>query len=496
MLSHKPDSRRMTLFIGLFCATLLTTTNLSGLAAADTPEVRCSTDVRMMSQRDVLHLEDAADMTDVRFGIPVSSRDAARLDRLVNIRDSIEFDTLRASYVDLLGDQLVSVTWSYVTGVEVRVFPGTDTSGVETLADKNNMVGSVSVVPIPDAIFSETERSNLLVAMQNPTVLNLFDQAQVVSIDADEACGTITLLVKSKGDVAYAREILAPILDVERVEIRLATEFEVDHDTAGRDDPQTTQAGGLEYRVGTKACTSAAPWYRTFSSPYGYYQVKYAVTAAHCIAQSAWSATPSEWGGLWWWTATAETDLKQPLATIADLQVRLRYGAELDVALWPLKAGYSAGLPRSAINTDTYSYVWHNLGWWQWSPTWETSESGGDAWGDQVCQSGITTSYKTPDPIWISNIVECGSLFNRARSYSVGTPEASWFYNMRESSTNVCDGDSGGTVWRDAWYTGIAKSGRNSAPSVDGNPCYADMTYSHIGYMPSALGLTAPIGFS
>ncbi len=459
-------------------------------------EVVCGAELRSMDDRQQLRLEPAQDSDEIRLGLAVSDSDAARIDRLTEVRSKLDFDELRAELVETLGDDLVSVTWSFVDGVEVRVRPAADAESVDGVRTKHSLGDDISVLVVPDAAFSERERVELVLALQEPEALAKLTEAGVFSVETDEYCGTVTLLALPGVDASAAQDRLARSLPIDRVTIRQADKSELDNEATGRDDLQTTQSGGLRVRA-SGFCTSAAPWYANVWTPFGTVQVRYAVTAAHCVNQSQWSSTPNNWGGVWWTLVTAETDLRQPSTTIASGQARLRYGAELDVAVWPLDATYQNGSPRSATNSDAHNYIWHNLGWWQWSPTWVTSTSGGDAVGDWVCQSGQTTAWRAPDPAWNTSVIECGSLFDRARAYSIGSPNASWFYSMREASLNVCGGDSGGTVWRAGWYSGIVKSGRRgSLPDVNGQPCYEDTTYSHIGYMPGAFGLTAPVGFS
>lgn len=132
----------------------------------------------------------------------------------------------------------------------------------------------------------------------------------------------------------------------------------------------------------------------------------------------------------------------------------------------------------------------------QWSPTFNTSTSGGDAVGDAVCQSGVTQSFR---PAQTSNGTRtvCASLIDRAFAFS---RSGSWFYAMRLTSSTYqmsCAGDSGGPVWRSTWLSGVVKGFRGTSnPDVNGQDCSSQLEYSHVGYIPAAFNLAAPNGFS
>lgn len=65
-----------------------------------------------------------------------------------------------------------------------------------------------------------------------------------------------------------------------------------------------------------------------------------------------------------------------------------------------------------------------------------------------MCQSGQTTAHPTPIPVWNTNVIECGTLFDHDRQFSLRSPDSHWLYHMRETHTNLSADDSGSTVWR------------------------------------------------
>lgn len=415
------------------------------------------------------------------------------------MRGSANFGKIRESLATAMGENFVSVTWSYTDGVQVRVRPETSPDAVESALASADYSGQHAVLTVPGDALSEKERLAIEEEMTTPKVLQALTDAGIFTTESDEYCGQITLVVEPDRSLDDARSTLAEALPLDRLEVRLATDADVAVDTVGRGDLQTTQAGGLQYRVidgDNNSCTSAAPWYRNVSTPYGYYKEYYAITAGHCVNQSTWSSTPNDWNGVWWTVVTSNADLRLNNTTVATDPASIMYGAELDVAIWRLNNLYQAGAARSATNTDAHAYNWHNLGWWQWDPWNASSTSGGDAVGDWVCQSGYTTSFRAPSPPWNTNVIECGTLTTRNKTLSIGSPEASWFYRLRNSTTNVCTGDSGGTVWRSTWYSGIVKSGNGAISPVNGQECFANMTYSHVGWIPYGLNLDAPAQFS
>ena len=75
--------------------------------------------------------------------------------------------------------------------------------------------------------------------------------------------------------------------------------------------------------------------------------------------------------------------------------------------------------------------------------------------------------------------------------------ESSWFYSLRRASLDACTGDSGGTVWRSGWLSGVVHAINPPFTTLaSGQICGPETIYSHVGFMPGLDGITAPVGFS
>lgn len=119
---------------------------------------------------------------------------------------------------------------------------------------------------------------------------------------------------------------------------------------------------------------------------------------------------------------------------------------------------------------------------------------GGNCTSAAPWYANVWTPFGAPDPAWNQNVIECGTLINRDLQFS---RSGSWFYGIREATANGCRGDSGGTIWRACWYSGVYKGQRGGTlPNVNGQVCRPNIEYSHVGYLPATFNLTAPVGFS
>ena len=504
-LLRKLGVRRKTGLLTTACLLRASTAAFGSQPVSAKPVELCSRDIKV---RDRLQSDDGElnrellgvaaaheDALEVRFGLAVTAVEAVRLDEMQAVRDEVNVGELRLEAEKLLGDDLVSVTWSYVDGFEIRV----KASSAALLANAAELTATFglaedryTVVKVGENVLSESARREAMESLSTPEATATLTDLGVAMIGTDDRCGRIEVGLAPGTNLGRAQSGLKDMMPVAAVDIAILDEADIPNDTVGRGTYEATISGGHAYVVSGFVCTSAAPWYKTS----GGVTTKYAVTAAHCVPQSHWASPPQYWMGYWWLTTTTSDNVTHGGVTIATATARIAYGAGLEAVIWPL-ASWRSGSPRTATNTDAHSYRWWNLGWWTWEAFHANSganvNEGGDAVGDYVCQSGVTTARRAPSPAWNQDVIECGILTDRSLSYSNG---GSWFYGMRWATTNVCEGDSGGTVWRGGWYTGIAATGTGVGTPIYGTPCHTSMTYSHVRELRDRFGLTAPVGFS
>jgi hypothetical protein len=423
--------------------------------------------------------------------------EAERIDRLAAVRDSVDFPALRDELLDLLGDDLVSVTWSFVDGVQIRVRSEAvslphDIAAAHQIEDANDVIVGPDGMP-------ESGRIAALERLKDPAIIEELISKGIHAIGTDELCGRIVIHTTIEPTTALLNA-LGEVTDFRYFEVRTAPVYGPAVPLVGRAQFQSTQSGGMQVNVGTQICTSNVPWYQNTSTGPRYFLI----TAGHCVPTSQWSSLPQNWGGIWWTNVTTNADLMQGGAFVGTAQANLRFGAELDVALWPVSSSVTSTASRTAINQVTFNYLWHGLGWWQWDPNYVTGVDGGDAVGDAVCHSGRTTALR---PTQTSNgqVTRCGILLDRAFAESLdpdgtGPAAASWFYSRRRATYEACQGDSGGTVWRSGWLAGVVSAGRPPAHQFEYGgvtyQCFYDTVYSHVGYVRINMGMTAPTQFS
>lgn len=428
-----------------------------------------------------------------RYGVSMSEADARRLDRMAEVRAKFDYPEVRAKAEEELQGDFVSATWSNMDGLELRVNSDAGVQAATRFGAASGFADSdYEVVRVSSDSLSERSRRDTLEVLKGAVKDGTVEDLAITGFGADEWCGVLTVYLNAGAAEPEARAELEARPGFAKHGVHYV-EGDPAEDAAlavGRDDYQYTQSGSLEVTAGRGVCTSSVPWYGNSGGT----NRNYVVTAAHCVPQSTWSSRPNDWGNAWWTRPTTTSRMNQGGSQIANANGLIRFGAELDVAIWYTVQPAS---PRTAVSRSTDNFLWQVMGWWQWSPTLTTSTGGGDALGDNVCQSGRTTSFATGT----GTIRRCGTLYERARAWTIANPgeQASWFYSLRESNGDVCAGDSGGTVWRNGngiWLTGVAHAGRNENGALAGNPCYDILVYSHVGFMASAFGLTAPTGMS
>ncbi len=471
--------------------------SVSAAAAAQSSEPDqariCRDESSALSITDYLQIDGVESVASVdRYGVKVMPDEAARLDGVAELRDTIDIEKLRTAAVSMFGDDLIAVTWSPVEGAEFRVTSGTEHSAkAADLAGDFRLGEKYRVVELVDGM-SETARLTALGILREPKNLDLLDQLGVGLIETDELCGRLLVYTRDGNSALVSREVAGIIGTDAGLEVReLGPDQEI-HLAAGRTDFTPSQSGGLRYSAST-TCTSNVPWYSGTQF--------YLLTAGHCVDQATWSSRPNDWNGAWWTAVTSSVNLKQGGITVANSNATIRFGGELDVAVWPANGNVSTFLARTLTNTTANSPAFHNFGWWQWSPTWITNNSGGDAVGDLVCQSGDTQAFKTPNSG--TSILTCSMLLDRDVVYgNIPGPgqQGSWFWALRATGQvhqNVCQGDSGGPVWRGGWLSGVVHGGqiRTESTPLAGRACWRAMLYSHVGYIKNAFGLTAPATF-
>lgn len=451
--------------------------------------------LREYSERSLEDLLGVSGGASERLGVSMNGRDAERIDRMISMRKETDFNDLRLRSQAELGDNFVGATWSYVDGVQLRVAIGTPQHRVDAIA-RQLEIPRLRVVEVENAL-SYSSRESAMESIGKPELLERLSSLGVVEIEDDALCGRI--LVRTRKDTTPAiLGALAQIVDTKMVDVEFEREWDEATDAVGRDDFQSKQEGGFEYAMSTGGlCTSNIPWYDSGG-------VEYVVTAGHCIPQSTWASTPNSWGGAWWTSTTSHVNVLHGGTTVGSARATLRYGAELDVAIWPANTNFVTDTGnRTANNTSAYNYTWHSQGWWQWDPVTIGNQYGGDAVGDSVCQSGITQSLRPPVASDGSRNA-CSTIATRNSMISSTPPggtESSWFYYLRRTSTAgkvVCSGDSGGTVWSGGWLAGVVKGGVSGQAdgTVAGRNCWKQMRYSHVGYIKAAFNLEAPADWS
>jgi len=440
-----------------------------------------------------------------RYGVSVTPQRAALLDQTAELRHAVDFDKLRESAVEAFGLDLVAVTWSPDRGVQFRVTDQDRGSArAQPIATAFGLGDRFEVVEVPNAM-SEADRKEVHKTLRNSKVLESLEELGVTWIETDELCGRIIFYTDKQNEGDVSRFLARAVGLAEGIEVKQRGPDQVGDLAAGRGVYTPSQSAGLEYDTSAVVggCTSNVPWYRSTPSGLQFF----AVTAAHCVDQATWATSPSQWNGIWWTTTTtSHINLSQGGVTIASANATIRFGAGLDVAIWPVNGNASTFLARTLTNTSSYNPAFHNFGWWQWSPTWYTGTSGGDAIGDLVCQSGITQALRTPNSG--QSILTCSALANRNLQWAAAGPtgsplgaDQSWFYNLRKTGQvhqNVCEGDSGGAVWRGGWLSGVVHGGAIDSTSIQGRACWRELIYSHVGYIKQEanFNLTAPATFS
>ncbi len=418
--------------------------------------------------------------------VPVSAAERTLLEEMSRTRHNLRPDEIRREMRQSLGDAFVSIQWSPATGLQIRIMPGAIVAAslIDGVATKNGLGSAVHITPVPGAISEKVWSSNLDAA-RTPGGINALEANGVVSLFVDESCGWLVINTTEKNIEATGSSLAGLFAPNSYV---VQTTSSVGTRDLGRRTNHSTQIGGLEVSfTGAGACTSNIPWVDTLGR-------RWAITAGHCIDRTRLTPPAVYWDPV---TATASNLHQGGVIVSANGNPRVRYGAEMDVAMIQLNSFYSA-----APSTITSPYAASpaaesalGLGWWEWDPGAVTgngsSADGTDMLGDFMCQSGL--NWSSPS---------CGNLTNRnlqTNGDPVNGPWASWFYRIRQASFQSCGGDSGGSVWHDGWLAGVLKGGApNWAPfftSLLGQSCGAPSVYSHVSFIPGGFPVQHPIGF-
>lgn len=487
----------------------------------------CAAELAQLSPSERLGVSGKGE---IRIDVEMSKGEAKKFDRLTAKRNALDIELLREEALAALGENLVSVTWSSQQGVEIRVKEPSEVGGHlrNRLSTHYRLGRDFRILPVKDGM-SEVVRTELMASLAPRRAW--LETMQIERVYSDEFCGLI-IFESTSDNLAAVRDQLSAEFGLDQIEVRPFAEEDRAQILTDRSTAQTVQKGGLEIQVGIdgQLCTSNIPWYKKSGRTFKFYLV----TAAHCVPTDTWSVLPQNYpqlpGGREWWTAiTANVRFFQGGVDLDTGVSSLRFGAEMDLSITPfttvvvpgtipseqwhqyaMNSARSKTTDRTAVNHSSFPWLWHDMSWWQWSPNWNTSTSGGDAVGDEMCQSGRTTAKRAIGSSF--PILSCGMLITRDAMYSLdpdgpdGPAYTSWMYSMRVAASmtrGACTGDSGGTVWRNGganageqWLAGIVSAGFGSGQvwyeGLTPRICFDKMNYSHIARLYTNLGLSAP----
>jgi hypothetical protein len=392
--------------------------------------------------------------TDERYGIAVTPDEAQRLDAVGKIQQSVNTRDLHHLAMSTFGSDFVGIHWD----VDEMKYVVTTTQSVGREADLSDNV-IVRVTPNAVGRQSFVKAADTL----DRHALELLELG-VAGWSYDETCGVLTVNIFESAAQEPAIQGVRRLIGDQPVLFSVAEPE--DYAEQDRDDYRNPYIGGTELNIqgNVGRCTANLGWYKVQPGANSYW----AITAAHCLPDQP-GYTPGSLGvtDVNWGQGLHDIDiLPGPSSTY------FVYGGPMDVAIVQMNIGISNQLisfdPASTVLPDTVL----SMGWWDWSTTL-------GALGDTYCHTGLT-----------SNGLYCGALLRKNGTKNISAASSDLGVAVSKNglwavSTTSGGGDSGGPWWRQSgtsrWLAGVHEG------KDDGSPAF-----THVAYLKSILGLTAP----
>jgi hypothetical protein len=388
--------------------------------------------------------------TDLRYNTAVTVQESANLDRSVEVLDKTDRKELLRTSMQVAGDSFVGMHWdirelSYIVTVDSKLDTRIiqDTEGIK-----------VRVLPgAPTRV--ESDQALKIIGGQRDVLTSL----GVEGWHYDETCGVMTVTILEDFNPTPVKDFVSELLGDYPVLYKATSE------SANRPTNRTSYhnpyIGGTRLTVGSGGCTSSIGWYKGSE--------KWGVVAAHCLgSQPGYTSGSFTTVARDWIQGGTEIDISSGPSTTYFV-----YGGKIDQAIVQLRISNSNQTITYDPNTGSDTIV--SMGWWDWD-----LEQGGI--GELYCQAGTGINYES-----------CGTLIRRngVNNYNPSSTFGVPIYldGLWVATNSSTDGDSGGSWWRregaSRWLAGV-QHGKD-----DGDPAF-----THVSYLKSTFGLTAPVGMS
>lgn len=386
-----------------------------------------------------------------RYGITVTAAEADTLDAIAERQQSVDTRTLRKEAEGAFGEAYVGIHWDAIEGNYVV------TTNNDSALSEVDFGEHVAVRVVPQAPGeTESKRSSEVLRRNGDELLKL----GVEGWHYDETCGAMTVSVFADVDPGPAVTRVNELLGDHPT--RFVSVAPADNGPEGRSNYHDPYIGGSRMNIqGNSDCTASMGWYKG-SEIWG-------VTAAHCLPnQTGYTSGTFATVNRNWYQGGQDIDVNAGQSTNYYV-----YGDAMDMVV--VQLDISAANSIMTVDLTPYglpdSYVAMN--WWDWDVAI-------GAVGDQYCHTGIAT-----------NAESCGSLLrkNGTNNYTAAQSGVGVPINLDELwgvSASSASGDSGGPWWRRSgstrWLAGVHHG-------KDGG----DPAFTHVAYLKSTLGLTAPV---
>lgn len=414
-------------------------------------------------------------------GVRTTSGERDRMIEVAETQDTVAQADLEEIVGHELGEAYISTYWVPSTGFVVS-YAGESDLDVEQAIEARAGVdpAHLSTSRVDRGVPRSTFMRNLDVINKRARELGGLGMSETF---LDESCGHLVLYAHLDSDPSRLEQVLRTHIDPDHFSIVHFDDLDDVNFEGARTDHQNPYVGGSRISTNGVSCTSSIGWRKPTAGG----TELWAVTAAHCMG----SMTPDPRANYWdlFTVQRAWNQGGQQLNNVSGLTSYVIYGGQGDLAVTRLDSSYSA-LPRTiyaTLSSPLGADLMKIMDWWQWDPSQDVAGDQGVPGyaGDWVCHSGQTQTNAL-----------CGSLLTR-RLTQTGTSTItglwSHFHDIRRASPTHRGGDSGGTVWEqeadgDRWLTGVSRG--------PGGEFGGFLTYSHVSYVKTKIGLASPVGMS